>query len=50
MRFVQPTLVAEINYGAWTHGVKLRHASFKGMREVADHAEVFDLEGLKVWN
>jgi ATP-dependent DNA ligase len=35
---------------AWTHDGKLRHPSFKGMREVADHAEVFDLEGLKAGN
>ena len=48
--FVQPTLVAEINYGAWTHDGKLRHASFKGMRQVADHAEVFELEELKAEN
>jgi bifunctional non-homologous end joining protein LigD len=41
--FVQPSLVAEITYGAWTHDGKLRHASFKGFREAADHSEVYDL-------
>ncbi|WP_342795425.1 hypothetical protein [Phyllobacterium endophyticum] len=40
--FMEP-LVAEVTFGAWTHGGKLRHTSFKGLREVADHAEVFDL-------
>jgi len=41
--FVHPSLVAEITYGAWTHDGKLRHASFKGFREAADHSEVYDL-------
>jgi bifunctional non-homologous end joining protein LigD len=41
--FVQPTLVAEVNFGAWTHDGNLRHPSFKGIREVADHAEVCEL-------
>jgi bifunctional non-homologous end joining protein LigD len=43
--FVEPTLVAEITYGAWTHDGKLRHPSFKGIREVADSAEVYEIEG-----
>jgi bifunctional non-homologous end joining protein LigD len=42
--FVEPTLVAEVNYGAWTDDVKLRHCSFRGIREAADHAEVHRLE------
>jgi bifunctional non-homologous end joining protein LigD len=41
--FTEPRLVAEVTFGAWTHDGKLRHTSFKGLREVADHAEVFDL-------
>ncbi len=41
--FTEPTLVAEIEYRAWTGDNKLRHASFKGMREDADHAEVHSL-------
>ncbi|MBX5148498.1 non-homologous end-joining DNA ligase [Rhizobium lentis] len=31
--FVDPKLVAEIQYGGWTHDGKLRHASYKGLRE-----------------
>jgi bifunctional non-homologous end joining protein LigD len=41
--FTEPSLVAEVMFGAWTHDGKLRHTSFKGLREVADHAEVYDL-------
>ena len=41
--FVEPTWVAEITYGSWTHDGKLRHASFKGFREVADHSEVYQI-------
>ncbi|MBY2932505.1 non-homologous end-joining DNA ligase [Rhizobium leguminosarum] len=42
--FVRPELVAEIEYRAWTHDGKLRHASYKGLREMQDNAEVYDLE------
>jgi bifunctional non-homologous end joining protein LigD len=42
--WVQPTLIAEIEYRAWTHDGKLRHASYKGLREVQDNAAVFELE------
>ncbi|MGO8083765.1 hypothetical protein [Rhizobium leguminosarum] len=31
--FVDPKLVAEIEYRAWTHDGKLRHASYKGLRD-----------------
>ncbi len=41
--FVQPTLLAEVNFSTWTHDGNLRHPSFKGIREVADHAEVYEL-------
>jgi bifunctional non-homologous end joining protein LigD len=41
--FVRPELVAEIEYRAWTHDGKLRHASYKGLREAADAAVVFEL-------
>ncbi|KRB58448.1 ATP-dependent DNA ligase [Rhizobium sp. Root708] len=41
--WVQPTLIAEIEYRAWTHDGKLRHASFKGLRERQDNAAVFEL-------
>lgn len=42
--FVDPKLVAEIEYRAWTHDGKLRHASYKGLREVQDNAEVYEVE------
>ncbi|TAX37056.1 non-homologous end-joining DNA ligase [Rhizobium leguminosarum] len=42
--FVKPKLIAEIEYRAWTDDGKLRHASYKGLREVQDNATVYDLE------
>ncbi len=39
--WVQPTLIAEIEYRAWTDDGKLRHASYKGLREVQDNAAVY---------
>ncbi|CDM57219.1 non-homologous end-joining DNA ligase [Rhizobium favelukesii] len=42
--WVQPTLIAEIEYRAWTHDGKLRHASYKGLREVQDSASVYETE------
>ncbi|MDX1194751.1 ATP-dependent DNA ligase [Sinorhizobium medicae] len=41
--FVEPVLVAEVEYRAWTDDWKLRHASFKGIRERADDSEEFQL-------
>lgn len=41
--FVRPELVAEIEYRAWTHDGKLRHASYKGLRDVQDNAAVYEL-------
>jgi bifunctional non-homologous end joining protein LigD len=41
--FVQPTLIAEIEFRGWTHDGNLRHASYKGLREVQDNAAVFDI-------
>jgi bifunctional non-homologous end joining protein LigD len=32
-RWVEPRLVAEIDFRGWTHGMRLRHPSFKGVRE-----------------
>ncbi|THK35653.1 ATP-dependent DNA ligase [Ensifer sp. MPMI2T] len=40
--FTRPALVAEVEYRAWTDDRKLRHASFKGIRERAD-ATVYEL-------
>jgi bifunctional non-homologous end joining protein LigD len=42
--FVKPKLIAEIEYRAWTDDGKLRHASYKGLRDVQDNAAVYDLE------
>lgn len=39
--WVQSTLIAEIEYRAWTHDGKLRHASYKDLRERQDNAAVF---------
>ena len=41
--FAQPTLIAEIEYRAWTDDGKLRHASYKGLREVQDNAAVYEI-------
>jgi bifunctional non-homologous end joining protein LigD len=38
--WLQPKPVAEIEYRAWTDDPKLRHASYKGLREVQDNATV----------
>lgn len=42
-RWVKPDLIAEIEFRAWTDDGKLRHASFKGLREDADEAAVFQM-------
>ncbi|RFB82473.1 ATP-dependent DNA ligase [Rhizobium leguminosarum bv. trifolii] len=44
--FVQPTLIAEIEFRGWTDDGSLRHASYKGLREIQDNAAVFDMTGL----
>ncbi|RVP83720.1 hypothetical protein CN096_36230 [Sinorhizobium meliloti] len=41
--FTEPRLVAEVEYRAWTDDWKLRHASFKGVRQREDDATVFEL-------
>ncbi|GLR61141.1 hypothetical protein GCM10007919_58700 [Rhizobium indigoferae] len=41
--WIKPKLVAEIEYRAWTHDGKLRHASFKGLRDRMDGAQVCEL-------
>ncbi|MBY5700572.1 non-homologous end-joining DNA ligase [Rhizobium leguminosarum] len=41
--FVQPTLIAEIEYRAWTDDGKLRHASYKGLQELQDNAAIYKL-------
>lgn len=42
--FAQPTLIAEIEFRGWTDDGNLRHASYKGLREVQDNAAVFNIE------
>ncbi|WP_370008651.1 hypothetical protein [Sinorhizobium fredii] len=44
--FTQPLLVADIEYRAWTDGGKLRHPSFKGIRERRDGASVYPIVSL----
>ncbi|WP_327436656.1 hypothetical protein [Sinorhizobium meliloti] len=41
--FTGSVLVAEVEHRAWTDDGKLRHASFKGIREREDEAAVFEL-------
>jgi bifunctional non-homologous end joining protein LigD len=41
--WVQPTLIVEIAYRAWTHDGKLRHASYKDLRELKDNAAVYEI-------
>ncbi|MBB3135917.1 ATP-dependent DNA ligase [Rhizobium pisi] len=42
--WVEPTLIAEIEFRAWTSDGKLRHPSYKGLRERQDNADVFRLD------
>ncbi len=39
MVFTEANLVAEVTFGSGTHDGKLRHTTFKGLREVADYTE-----------
>jgi bifunctional non-homologous end joining protein LigD len=39
--WVDPVLVAEVEFRGWTGDAVLRHASYKGLRESADAAVVF---------
>jgi bifunctional non-homologous end joining protein LigD len=42
--FAHPDLIAEIEFRAWTGDGKLRHASFKGLRDSADASHIYELE------
>lgn len=42
--WVEPTLIAEIEFRAWTADGKLRHPSYKGVRERQDNADVYKLD------
>jgi bifunctional non-homologous end joining protein LigD len=46
--FAQPTLIAEIEFRGWTREGSLRHASYKGLRDVQDNAAVFDINDREV--
>lgn len=39
-QWVKPKLVAEVDFRGWTHGMRLRHPSFKGLREDKSATEV----------
>jgi bifunctional non-homologous end joining protein LigD len=39
-RFVEPSLVVDVEFGAWTHGGQLRASSYKGLRVDKDAADV----------
>jgi len=39
--WIQPTLIAEIEYRAWTNDNRLRHAAYKGLRDRQDNADVY---------
>jgi len=41
--FARPVLVADVEYRAWTQDGKLRHPSFKGVREMEGPSEIYDL-------
>lgn len=41
--FARPLLVADVEYRAWTQDGRLRHPSFKGVREMEGPAEVYEL-------
>lgn len=41
--FAQPTLIVEIQFRGWTDDNNLRHASYKGLREVQDNADIYEV-------
>jgi len=43
--WVQPTLIAEIEFRQWTPDTKLRHAAYKGLRERQDNADIYRIDG-----
>jgi bifunctional non-homologous end joining protein LigD len=43
VRWVEPILPVEIEFRAWTDDGKLRHASYKGLREDAERGDVYEL-------
>lgn len=43
--FTEPEPIAEVVFSGWTHDGKLRHPSFKRIREIADSAEIYTIDG-----
>ncbi|MBD9621909.1 ATP-dependent DNA ligase [Ensifer sp. ENS06] len=41
--FARPILVADVEYRAWTQDGKLRHPSFKGVREMEGPSDVYEI-------
>lgn len=41
--FARPLLIAEVEYRAWTQDGKLRHPSFKGVREMEGPSDVYEI-------
>lgn len=44
LMFVEPVYTAEVEYRAWTGDGKLRHASFKGLRDPEDSVDIHSLD------
>lgn len=42
-RWVKPLLAAEVEFRGWTSERKLRHASYKGLRDTADGPSIYEL-------
>lgn len=45
VRWVEPLIPVEIEFRAWTDDGKLRHASYKGMRDDAEMGDIYELKG-----
>ncbi|KFC63957.1 hypothetical protein FG93_05467 [Bosea sp. LC85] len=43
VRWVTPALCVEVEFRAWTNDGKLRHASYKGMRDDAEMGDVYEV-------
>ncbi|MBP2487282.1 ATP-dependent DNA ligase [Rhizobium leguminosarum] len=42
--WLQPSLIAEVEYRAWTDDGKLPHTSYKGLREAQDEAIIYEMD------
>jgi bifunctional non-homologous end joining protein LigD len=43
--WLKPKLIAEIEYRGWTGDGKLRHASYKGLRDAQDNSAIYGIKG-----